>query len=1005
MTDELPRHYLDAIWAHATVALFILDERQHCVFLNPAAVALTGFSLEEIRGRPLLDRVRLPRSSDTLSAFAEGPIDRASPHDHEPGDEVFVHKDGHHYDVTVTTSPICKDGLTMGTVLEVQDNTERKRVHAARDASERTYRTLFQHVTEELHYWRIERDPKGRIITWRLIDANPAALTTWKRELADIRGKSTDEIFGAGSTEHSRGIVELVMGERRQRTYEDFLPALARHFHFTTIPIADDTFITTGSDVTSAMAAQHTAESQRAQLEAVFASMDDGVMVFDAAGTALLVNESMARLCGYVDAAQMRREWAHFVEVFEVYRLDGSALQPEDWPVMRMLRGERLRGFEAKVRRRDIEKDLVLSFSGQPVVVPGRSEPLAVMVARDITERKTNEQQLLESEARFRALADNIAQLAWMANADGWIFWYNRRWFEYTGATLEQMQGWGWQAVHHPEHVERVTETFQRHLASGEPFDETFPLRGADGAFRWFLTRAFPIRDDHGQVTRWFGTNTDVTQQREDQEALRRSEERFRATFEQAAVGIAYVATGGRWLWVNHRLCDIVGYSREELLERTFRDITHPDDLELDLKQARQVLEGSITTYSLEKRYLRKDRSMVWVNLTMSLLRRPDGTPDYFIAVMEDIRERKAFELALRESEARYRTVTEMGPQIIWTATGEGSVDYFNSRWYRFTGRTPESSLGDHWIDAVHPEEASDIRKGWQVSLHSGEDPNLEFRLRGEAGSYRWFQVNALSVRDDAGRIVRWFGSLSDIDEQKRANDALVAANRDLEQFAYVSSHDLQEPLRMITNYLDLLEVKHGDRLEAPARGFLRAATEAAVRMRALINDLLVYTRIGRADPAWREFGVRDALADALMNLDAAVTTSGAELTIGELPLAVGSQSELTLVLQHLIGNAITFQAPGRTPRISLSAATFDGACQFTIGDNGIGIEPRNQARIFEVFQRLHNRTEYPGSGIGLAICKRIVERHRGRITVSSRPGEGSVFRFTWPCASHPSPP
>jgi PAS domain S-box-containing protein len=142
----------------------------------------------------------------------------------------------------------------------------------------------------------------------------------------------------------------------------------------------------------------------------------------------------------------------------------------------------------------------------------------------DITERKRTEDLLRESEARFRALAENIPQLAWMANADGWIFWYNRRWFEYTGTNLEEMQGWGWQAVHHPDHVERVTQQFKQALADGQPWEDTFPLRGKDGNYRWFLSRAFPIQDGNGRTTRWFGTNTDITDLRETHQALERAQ-------------------------------------------------------------------------------------------------------------------------------------------------------------------------------------------------------------------------------------------------------------------------------------------------------------------------------------------------------------------------------------------------------------------------------------------------------------------------------------------------
>nr|WP_166395318.1 PAS domain S-box protein [Rubrobacter marinus] len=190
-------------------------------------------------------------------------------------------------------------------------------------------------------------------------------------------------------------------------------------------------------------------------------------------------------------------------------------------------------------------------------------------------ERARAVRDLRGSEERFRTLADNISQLAWMADEKGWIFWYNKRWFEYTGTTLEEMQGWGWREVHHPDHVERVTERVQRSWDSGEPWEDTFPLRGKDGAYRWFLSRARPIRDEDGGIVRWFGTNTDVTEQREAEEALRQSEERYRAVIEQSAEGIYLVdADTLIILEANPAFRGLLGYDApEELVGRDVHEL------------------------------------------------------------------------------------------------------------------------------------------------------------------------------------------------------------------------------------------------------------------------------------------------------------------------------------------------------------------------------------------------------------------------------------------------
>ncbi|MDP9487357.1 MAG: PAS domain S-box protein, partial [Actinomycetota bacterium] len=243
----------------------------------------------------------------------------------------------------------------------------------------------------------------------------------------------------------------------------------------------------------------------------------------------------------------------------------------------------------------------------------------------------------------------------------------------------------------------------RRSWETGEPWEDTFPLRGGDGSYRWFLSRARPIRDGSGRIVRWFGTNTDVTEQREARRALAESEERFRATFEQAAVGVAHVAPDGRWLRVNDRLCRIVGYGHEELAGMTFEDIIHPDDLKKDLGQVSRLLAGEIATYSMEKRYLRKDGSAVSVDLTVSLVRDESGEPGYFIGVIEDITERRRAEEALR----RQAELLELSHEPIFAwELGGGGIVYWNRGAEELYGFSREEAVGSEshrLLGTVHP--------------------------------------------------------------------------------------------------------------------------------------------------------------------------------------------------------------------------------------------------------------------------------------------------------------
>jgi len=239
---------------------------------------------------------------------------------------------------------------------------------------------------------------------------------------------------------------------------------------------------------------------------------------------------------------------------------------------------------------------------------------------------------------------------------------------------------------------------------------------------------------------------------------------------------------------------------------------------------------------------------------------------------------------------------------------------------------------------------------------------------------------------------------LEDLDAEKSkveaANRELARSNAELEQFAYVASHDLQEPLRMVSSYTQLLEHRYGDVLDEKARKYIFYAVDGARRMQGLINDLLAYSRVGTRGEPLQATDSHSALGEAIHNLSPALAESDALVTNGDLPLVLADRSQLVQLFQNLLGNAVKFHG-SESPRIHVSAEAKGDEWVFRVRDNGIGIAPQHFERIFVIFQRLHTREEFPGTGIGLALCKRLVERHGGRIWVESEPGKGSSFYFS----------
>ena len=363
-----------------------------------------------------------------------------------------------------------------------------------------------------------------------------------------------------------------------------------------------------------------------------------------------------------------------------------------------------------------------------------------------------------------------------------------------------------------------------------------------------------------------------------------------------------------------------------------------------------------------------------------------------------DLIERKSAESALLVSEGRFRQLADAMPQIVWTARPDGYLDYYNERWYEFTGFSRDEFGDVSWQPVLHPDDVKRSHETWYGSVGSGQPYQIECRFWDRRENrWRWFMGRALPVHDQNGAIVKWFGTCTDIDEQKRVEDELRRANQDLEQFAYSASHDLQEPLRSIKIYGELLIKRCRGNLDGEAFEYLDYLRAGATRMEMLVHDLLAYTQLTRLELPNEATNAGEALAATLENLNGAVAQNGAIITSAQLPHVRMHSTHLKQLFQNLIGNAIKYRSPESAPSVHVSCELKDGLWVFSLRDNGIGIEPEYKEHIFGLFKRLHTSAEYTGTGIGLAICQRIVERYHGRIWVESEPGQGSTFIFSIP--------
>jgi two-component system, sensor histidine kinase and response regulator len=797
---------------------------------------------------------------------------------------------------------------------------------------------------------------------------------------------------------------------------------------------------------------------------------------------------------------------------------------------------------------------------------PGEADRLFLTVgvnqAAAVFQHLHAKEALRASEQRFRTFVDHAAD-AFFLHEEGTsrVLDVNRRACESLGYTRDELLGMT-PFDFDPDLTPALLEDRVHKIIVGETVAFETRHRRKDGTVFPVEVRSRAFLEGDRQFFVSFAR--DITERKRAEEALRQSEALFRDTFENAAVGIDHVDLEGRFLSINQKFCEILGYTREEIVTKTWMELTHPDDLAADLELYGRLLRGELASYTIEKRFIRSDRSTVWVDLTVSFHRDAAGRPSYCIAIFQDISERKRLEqaltqasarldlairasnvglweidmpdgdyakglgtwinvweqlgldppedrsphsvwldllhpddkectvgtimayldgqtkdfeveyrvrhndgiyrwmlsrgtairdergspvrfvgtrvditelkrveAALRTSEARFRTLAEALPTMVWTAQPDGTIDYINARHIEYIGLTLEQLRGRDRGSTVHPEDWDRCIEQWTRSVATGELYKIEYRCRRADGVFRWHLGQALPLRDESGQVTKWFGSITDIDDQKRAalalreaKEAAEAASRAKDEFLANVSHEIRTPMNAI---LGMTELALDTLLTAEQREYLAIVKSSADALLRVINDVLDFAKIeaGKLELDYADFSLRHVLGETLRALAFRAHRKGLELVCSippEVPDAlIGDAGRLRQVLLNLVGNAIKFTEDGEVV-VRVEAGAPHGAAKpaapapgsppsqvlrFAISDTGIGIPREKQERIFQAFEQVDSSTtrRYEGTGLGLSIAARLVDLMGGQITVDSAPGRGSTFRFTAEFGVHLAPP
>jgi PAS domain S-box-containing protein len=471
-----------------------------------------------------------------------------------------------------------------------------------------------------------------------------------------------------------------------------------------------------------------------------------------------------------------------------------------------------------------------------------------------------------------------------------------------------------------------------------------------------------------------------------------------------SSIGDGVIATDaeGRIVFLNAVAQSLTGWSQEDAkgvpLEEAFKITNETTGATVENPAVRALREGRIVGLANHTKLTAKDGRARPIDDSAAPIRDDAGKVTGVVLVFRDVTERKEAEDAKERSVRQFRLMADNAPVLVWIAGPDQRWTWLNQVWLDFVGRPLAEELAGERTANIHADDRESTALIYEAAFRNRKAYTTEYRMRRHDGEYHWMLEQGAPLRDASGEFSGFIGSCTDITHQKNVEEKLLRANEDLNQFAYAASHDLQEPLRMITSYSQLLVSGYGGKVDAEAELSVGFITEGTKRMRELLSDLLAYTQVGaNSFHAAEAIDLNAVFRMSVANLKVGIDDSRAKVTSDPLPTVRGHAAHFAQLFQNLIGNAIKYRSLG-PPVVHVSARRQGTEWQISVTDNGLGIAPDYHEQIFGVFKRLHGR-EIPGTGIGLAICQRVVERYDGRIWVNSELGRGSKFYFTLPAS------
>ena len=612
-------------------------------------------------------------------------------------------------------------------------------------------------------------------------------------------------------------------------------------------------------------------------------------------------------------------------------------------------------------------------------------------------ERARVEADLWKQWHTFDTALSNSPDLTFTFDLDGRLTYANRRLLTVLGKSFNQVIGKNIFELGYPEELAaRLDRQIRQIPASKQSIRDQarFGLR-SDGIREYEYILA-PVLAANGRVEAVTGSSRDITDQIKNAKQLKNVSDQLEAALDSTEIGIWTYDIPANRVVGDANMAFLFGLNEKDLATgqpvEAYLNRIHPDDRPAVREKLAQALALGVP-FSSEYRAFGADGDVRWLAARGSVKGDSGRQPQSLNGIVLVISERKQAEERLLESERQFHTLAETIPHLAWMADPSGHIFWYNHRWYDYTGTTFEEMEGWGWQKVHDPTVLPLVMTQWKRAIASGEPFDMIFPLKGADGGFRSFLTRVEPVKDKQGSVVRWFGTNTDITEQQKTEDELRRLNRDLEEFAFVASHDLREPLRTVNIYTELI-LKRVSEPDAKMKQYAAFVEQGVARIEALIDDLLKFsTTLHTEELPAQTANLADALSVAMATLIARIDECGAVIDAEPLPTVRGDTTQMAQVFQNLISNALKYCKKDTPPEIHVSAKLEGETWVVSVRDNGIGFEQQYAERIFGLFKRLH-KDEYKGTGLGLAICKRIVERYGGRMWAEGMLGEGATFSF-----------